>query len=75
MAGRVGVDVVTAERPGAEGDHGRIGRRQVVDHDVEVHLLRHVGAGPARRAVVDRQLEGGPGGLVVRATTTKSRER
>ena len=33
----------------AEREHGRLGRVEVVDHDVEVHLLRHVLARPPGR--------------------------
>ena len=65
VAGRVGVDVVAAEGPGPERDDRGIGRLEVVDHDVEMHLLGYVGLGPARRAMVDHQLEGETGGLLV----------
>ena len=51
MAGRVEEDperraglVLVLGR--AELEHRRLGGVEVVDHDVEVHLLRHVLAGP-----------------------------
>ena len=40
MAGGVGEDVAV-QSPCAQGDHAGCGGLDVLDHDVEVHLLRH----------------------------------
>jgi len=45
---------------GPEGDDERIGDVEVVDHDVEVDLLRPRGVTPHRRHVVRRELERQP---------------
>jgi hypothetical protein len=47
--------VVTAgQRAGAQLDHAGFGGGLVVDHDVEMHLLRPVRVRPLRRLVVAR---------------------
>ena len=72
----VGVDVVTfGQQPGAEGHHLCLRHVEVVDHDVEVQLLRVPGVRPRRRLVVSHPLESGAEVVSLAATTTKSSER
>ena len=49
------------DAPGADRLRVRRGRRQVLDPEVDVELLRHGVVRPGRRLVVDGQLEGDPG--------------
>lgn len=68
VPGRVGVDVVaTVESVGAEREYAGFGLVKVVDHDIEVDLLRAVRIGPSGWLVIDGELEGEPGrGVVLR---------
>ncbi len=67
MAGRIEVDVIPFARGyRAEGPSRRVGDIEVVDHHVEVELLRRGRVRPARCDVVRRRLERETGGRVVR---------
>ena len=61
MAGRVGVDpeavLLAGERGRAKGQRLGLGLVDVVDHDVQVELLRERRVGPAGRLVVGSELE------------------
>lgn len=61
----VGVDVLTGQPPRAQRQHLRRGGPDVLDHDVEVELLRPLRVRPPRRLVVWRQLKGDSRGGVV----------
>src|SRR5262249_42340319 len=69
VPGRVGVAppaALPAGQPaGAQRQHLRLGGIDVVDHDVEMHLLRPAGVGPPRRLEAGRQLEPDARGPVV----------
>jgi len=61
MSRRIGVDAGVACSPGepprAPCEDLRLGRVDVVDHDVEVELLRPCGVGPVGWLVARGQLE------------------
>jgi len=60
------VAVPAGQSPGSQRQHPRRGGFDVVDHDVEVHLLGPVRIRPPRRLEVRSQLEADPRGGVVR---------
>jgi hypothetical protein len=55
----------SCQSSGAESQNSAHGGRQVVDHHVEVELLRVSWVRPLRRAMIGRPLEGKPGRRVV----------
>src|SRR6185295_5491330 len=69
MPGRVriypGAAVPARQPPGTERQHARLGGGDVVDHDVEMDLLRPARVGPLRRLEIGRQLESDARGFVV----------
>src|SRR4051812_11715717 len=59
---RVGVHVLSAgQAPRAEREHTSLPLGQIIDHDVEMDLLRLGRVRPPWRLVVGRQLESEPG--------------
>ena len=68
MTGWVGVDsrlaVYRRQAPRSQGQHARPGGFDVIDHDVEVHLLRPGRVRPPGRLEVRGQLEADPRGRV-----------
>jgi hypothetical protein len=65
MGGRVGIDAGPVELGRAHGQHAETGRRHVLHHHVQVHLLWPGRVGPGGRLVTGRELEGQPGRGVV----------
>jgi hypothetical protein len=69
MPGRVRiyprVAVAARQPPGTQRQHARLGGVYVVDHDVEMHLLRPARVGPLRRLEIGRQLEPDARGFVI----------
>jgi hypothetical protein len=65
MACRVGEDVRPGELGCTQREHRRDRRVDVLDHDVEVDLLRYATVRPGRSFVIRGELEGKPGGGVV----------
>ena len=61
MTGRVGVDVFAVELYRAERQDARAGGGHILDHDVEVKLLRYGRVRPGGRAVTGGKLEGQAG--------------
>ena len=61
---KLGRRVRTLDPPGADRLRVRRRRRQVIDREVEVELLRHGVVRPGRRLVVERQLEGDPSAAI-----------
>ena len=57
MTGWIGVDAVAVELRRAEREDARASDRHVLDHDVEVKLLRHGGVRPCGPAVAGGELE------------------
>lgn len=58
MPGRVGVDVISlGELSGTERQHLALGDVQVVDHHVEVELLRSGRIRPSRPLVIESELK------------------
>jgi hypothetical protein len=58
MSGRIGVDVISrGELNGTEREHFAFGDLQVVDHHVEVELLRSRRIRPSRPLVIGRELK------------------
>ena len=76
MACRVGVHgrvaVPAGQRPGSQPQHPRCGGLDVIDHDVEMHLLGPVRVRPPRRLVAGHQLEADPEVVSSAETTAKS---
>jgi hypothetical protein len=62
---RIGEHSVAGQLRGAQGQHAGGGLGHILDHHVQVDLLRHGHLRPGRRAVVRRALEGEPGRAVV----------
>jgi hypothetical protein len=52
MTRRVGVDLFAVEPGRAEGQHARRGGRHILDHDVEVKLLRNLRVRPVENHMV-----------------------
>ena len=61
MPGRVGVDVFAVELYRAERQDARAGSGHILDHDVEVKLLRYGRVRPGGRAMAGDKLEGQAG--------------
>lgn len=59
MPGRICVDVFP-QMAGTDGEDFPVRGRNVVDHDIEVSLLRNLWVGPGRRDVIGRALKGDP---------------
>lgn len=57
MPRRIGEDVRTIQLARPQGQDQRLGGPHVLDHDVEVNLLRDSRIGPGRLAVVGSELE------------------
>ena len=53
----IGVDTIAVELCRAERKDARAGGGYILDHDVEMDLLRHGGVWPGGRAVAGRELE------------------
>jgi hypothetical protein len=68
----VGARAGRAQPPRADRLDRRGSGGKVVDHHVEVDLLRHRVVWPGWRLVVGRELEAKPGRASLAATTTKS---
>jgi hypothetical protein len=59
------VAVCAPQAPGTQGQDARLGGFEVIDHDIEVHLLRPVRVWPLGRLEVRRELESDARGGVV----------
>jgi len=57
--------VPARQPPGTQCQHPRLGGVDVVDHDVEMDLLRPAWVGPPRRLEIGRQLEPDARGFVI----------
>lgn len=67
MARRVRKDVIDSRQlASSQRQHLRYGSVKIVDHHIEVELLRLLGVGPSRRSMVGRRLKGKTGGRVGR---------
>ena len=60
MPSGISEDVAVGKLPSAETEDPRRRGPDVLDHDIEVELLRDTRLGPGRRPVIGDQLEGQP---------------